>query len=76
MQRGEVCIMKLAPEYAYGSGSVGPIPPNSTLVFEIELLGWKPKSPGVLGIPIERVGQILGIFICFFCAFYYFKYMK
>lgn len=76
MQRGEVCILKLAPEYAYGSGSVGPIPPNSTLVFEIELVGWKVKSPTVLGLPIERVGQVLGIFLCLFFAYYKFFLAK
>lgn len=38
MKRGEVCRLICKPEYAYGeSGSGEKIPPNSTLVFEVEL---------------------------------------
>ncbi|CAF4681235.1 unnamed protein product, partial [Rotaria socialis] len=38
MKRGEVCRLTCKPEYAYGeNGSGEKIPPNTTLVFEIEL---------------------------------------
>jgi len=40
MQQGEVATFVIPPYLAYGGQSVGPIPPNSTLVFEIQLLGW------------------------------------
>ncbi|XP_058062773.1 FK506-binding protein 59 isoform X1 [Anopheles bellator] len=52
MKLGERCILKCAPDYAYGSsGSPPNIPPNATLNFELEILGWKgedlsPKSDG------------------------------
>ncbi|TDH13949.1 hypothetical protein EPR50_G00038620 [Perca flavescens] len=39
MQRGEVCTFLCKPEYAYGSaGNPNKIPPNSSVVFEMELL--------------------------------------
>jgi len=42
MKRGELAMLLCKPEYAYGkSGSGSKIPPNSTLVFEVELFDWK-----------------------------------
>ncbi|XP_013102082.2 FK506-binding protein 59 isoform X2 [Stomoxys calcitrans] len=42
MKLGEKCNLICAPEYAYGeSGSPPSIPPNATLIFELEMLGWK-----------------------------------
>ncbi|KAM4588390.1 peptidyl-prolyl cis-trans isomerase FKBP5 [Odontesthes bonariensis] len=39
MQIGEVCTFLCKPEYAYGaSGNAGKIPPNSSVMFEMELL--------------------------------------
>lgn len=38
MQVGGTRTLRIAPEYAYGDMQNGPIPPNSTLIFEIELL--------------------------------------
>jgi peptidylprolyl isomerase len=44
MKVGEKAILKIAPEYAYGAaGSPPKIPANSTLEFEVELLGFKEK---------------------------------
>lgn len=38
MRVGGIRTLYLPPEYAYGARSVGTIPPQSALVFEIELL--------------------------------------
>eukprot|EP00062_Callorhinchus_milii_P016157 gi/632967164/ref/XP_007899824.1/ PREDICTED: peptidyl-prolyl cis-trans isomerase FKBP5-like [Callorhinchus milii] len=42
MKKGEICQLFCKPTYAYGaSGSPPKIPPNSTLVFEVELIQFK-----------------------------------
>ena len=38
MPIGSKFIFYIAPDLAYGPGGGGPIPPNSTLIFEVELL--------------------------------------
>ncbi|XP_054641438.1 peptidyl-prolyl cis-trans isomerase FKBP5 [Dunckerocampus dactyliophorus] len=45
MQRGEVCTLLCKPEYAYGSaGNPDKIPPNSSVLFEIELLKFEGET--------------------------------
>lgn len=39
MPVGSKFMLYVKPELGYGTGGGGPIPPNSTLVFEVELLG-------------------------------------
>ncbi|ESO08193.1 hypothetical protein HELRODRAFT_185427 [Helobdella robusta] len=42
MSVGQVAKLTCTPDYAYGSsGAGGVIPPNSTLIFDVELIGVK-----------------------------------
>ena len=57
MKVGEKAILKCSPDYAYGaSGSPPKIPPSSTLLFEVELLGFqeKPKQKWEMS-PEEKI---------------------
>uniref|UniRef100_I1PWA8 peptidylprolyl isomerase n=1 Tax=Oryza glaberrima TaxID=4538 RepID=I1PWA8_ORYGL len=47
---GEVAKITCKPEYAYGSaGSPPEIPPNATLIFEVELVACRPRKGSSLG---------------------------
>ena len=44
MKVGEKKRIVISPEDGYGSAKVGSIPPNSTLIFDVELLGIAPNK--------------------------------
>eukprot|EP00123_Amoebidium_parasiticum_P019570 comp26975_c0_seq1/m.47131 comp26975_c0_seq1/g.47131 ORF comp26975_c0_seq1/g.47131 comp26975_c0_seq1/m.47131 type:complete len:162 (-) comp26975_c0_seq1:82-567(-) len=45
MTKGEKAVLRCSPEFGYGNSAQGPIPANSVLLFEVELLDWRQKGP-------------------------------
>ncbi len=43
MKVGGKRTLMIPAEYGYGAGGAGPIPPNASLVFDVELLDVKPR---------------------------------
>ena len=46
MKKGEKATVTIKPEYGYGKKSMGKIPANSTLTFEMELVDFRESSAG------------------------------
>ena len=50
MKKGEICMLTIEPSYGYGSWGDPPnIPPDTTLVFQVELLDWESASQALDG---------------------------
>ncbi|PKI72357.1 hypothetical protein CRG98_007227 [Punica granatum] len=59
MKVGEVAKITCKPEYAYGvAGSPPDIPPNATLIFEVELAACKPRKGSSLSSVNEERARL------------------
>ncbi|XVE52646.1 hypothetical protein DITRI_Ditri02bG0139400 [Diplodiscus trichospermus] len=59
MKVGEVAKITCKPEYAYGTaGSPPDIPPNATLIFEVELLSCRPRKGSSLGTASDERARL------------------
>lgn len=63
MSKGEKCVLRCAPDYAYGeNGSGAKIPPNSSLDFEVELIDYDDwtQLPGESTIYKRIINEAVG----------------
>ena len=67
MRVGEKAILTIAPEFGYGSKQFGTIPPDSTLVFELEVLRWVEPLPFIVSI-LQSVGIAFVVIVLAFLA--------
>ncbi|GMY08482.1 peptidyl-prolyl cis-trans isomerase FKBP20-1-like [Fagus crenata] len=59
MKVGEVAKITCQPDYAYGSaGSPPDIPPNATLIFEVELVACRPRKGSSMGSVSEERARL------------------
>ena len=67
MRMGEKAILTIAPEFGYGSKQFGTIPPDSTLVFEIEVLRWLEPLPFIVSM-LQSVGVAFVVIVLAYIA--------
>lgn len=72
MKKGEKCRFLLVSEYAYGKERVGPIPPNSTVEYEVELIGWEGQRKETIALlPLVTMSVFLSLLGCFIGSLFY-----
>mmetsp|Transcript_807 Transcript_807/g.2887 ORF Transcript_807/g.2887 Transcript_807/m.2887 type:complete len:162 (+) Transcript_807:170-655(+) len=69
MKVGESAVITIPPEYGYGNSAAGPIPPGSTLIFEVELMAASDIQPETTSCFIYGLGVlsllIVGVILYF-----------
>jgi len=61
LRKGHKATVTCPPDYAYGaSGAGGVIPPNATLIFDIEVVDVHVEEPASTGFKYIRYGMLLG----------------
>lgn len=65
MKQGERALIKIHPNYGYGSRTMGPIPADSTLYFDCEMIGWTATSPGTSWLQLVA-GFLISLAILYF----------
>lgn len=66
MQIGEKAVVHIPADYGYGGRAIGPIPANSELTFEVELV--EAYDHRVKNLKWQLLGLVLVILFCIFIA--------